>query len=573
MKISKCFDEKEIKGAFLVLVIMLCFVSSGFCSVQYEEYDYKFAALSFDSYQIILDVEDPCFELTGSGWTLAKTGSYIANYYWTVSGPGTGENRARCIAEGLPAGNYSVEFYVGNGNYPANAEYEVISQDGITTLSVNMNYVAAGWYSLGNYNIDKVCVINLSDKWEGAGLLMSVDALRFTLLDLIPAPPASEVKPKIGLCIDDCGQVDPNLSTTPIYSMLRLPFKMTFAVMPYTSYLEATADEVYNHSSEVILHQPMAAITVPNPGTGGITSTMTLDQVRTTVSANLDAMPHIVGMNNHMGSLISQQADKMQVCIEECKERKLYFYDSRTITTSVGYDVAKKNGLLTGERDLFIDGNSKDEAVALIRSLALRALYSPNTSLLAIGHVRSTTAAALVQVAPELQAMGVDIVPLSHSLSQVVETDFQPAGSSIEFLGNWLDDADICYSKELYDGYSKKLLDPSATLTDSFTFKPFLQFAGNYEIYAIWSAGNANASNINAQIKYSGGVKTIKLNQSADSNEWKYLGMYRCPEGEGAALSLDDSGSTNTGEIFRADAVRYVHKGSQSLSALYWFLY
>ena len=45
---------------------------------------------------------------------------------------------------------------------------------------------------------------------------------------------------------------------------------MTYAVMPQLKYTNTTAEEVAKFGSEVILHQPMQAITVANPGPGGI---------------------------------------------------------------------------------------------------------------------------------------------------------------------------------------------------------------------------------------------------------------------------------------------------------------
>ncbi|HNT35100.1 MAG TPA: divergent polysaccharide deacetylase family protein, partial [bacterium] len=391
-------------------------------------------------YQVVFDVEDPCFEIYSGAWTLEKTGTYLGSFYYAISGPGTGAGTARWTAEGLPAGSYLVECWANNGNYASDARYQVICSDGAHSVSLNMNYVTAGWYSLGTYSIDRVCVVNVSDYWTGSGTLLSVDALRFTYQGTVPAPPATDIVPHIGVCIDDAGSVNPTDPAQPIYSMLRLPFPLTIAVMPQRTYTTQTANEVYARGSEVILHQPMAAITVPDPGAGGITSSMTLEQVRTVVSTNLNAVPHCIGMNNHMGSLITQQTDKMQVCMEELKARDQFFYDSRTITTSVGYDVAKNNGLLTAERDLFIDGNSKEESKALIRSLALRALHAPYVTHCAIGHVRANTAAALQEMVSELEAMGVEIWPISRCMTQIIETDNQPSGCSVSLEGAWIAD-------------------------------------------------------------------------------------------------------------------------------------
>jgi len=574
----KQWDKPLEKRIFISLSLILLFFASFAQSsnenyIGFEEHkEYRFEPISADaSYQIILDVEDPCFEIFSGNWVLTNTGGFLNYYYFVINGPGTGGGQARWVAEGLPEGNYTIEFYADNGDYASDARYQVISADGISNLTVNMNYVGEGWHTLDTFNINRVCVVNISDYWTGSGTKLSVDALRFTLNSTLSAPPSSVVPPHIGICIDDCGAANPTNSSTPIYKMLHLPFKMTFAVMPYQSYTNQSAEEIYNHGSEVILHQPMAAISVPNPGAGGITDSMTLEQVRTTVATNLDSLPRVIGMNNHMGSLITQQSDKMQVCIEELKSRGLFFYDSRTITTSIAYNKAKENGLLTGERDLFIDGNNKDEAKVLIRSLALQALYAPNIPHFAIGHVRTDTADALTEMVSELQAMGVEVWTISKCVAQVVETDYLPVDSSFTTTGSWTNDSNDSYSKQLYDDYSVIVTDPASTHNDTAIFTPSLPYVGEYDIYAIWKVDASNAPQIKGVITHKNGVTQIDIDQSQPLIDWFYLGRYPCNAGLVSNVALNDFSCTTPGKIFCADAVRYVYTGPiSSSSILFW---
>lgn len=511
------------------------------------------------AFQIVYDVEDPCFEFLAGPWALTKTGSFTGSFYFTIPGPGDGSAQGRWIVEGLPAGTYTIEFYADNGDYPADARYQVVHAGGVADLQINMNYIGSGWHSLGNYACNGTCVVNINDYWQGVGTKLSVDALRFTYVGTLPAPPASAFTPHIGICIDDAGSVSPTSPGNPIYTQLRCPFPMTFAVMPSVAYTAETAEEVHNMGSEVILHQPMGYIGAPNPGGSAIRDNMTLEEVRAMLATNLDNLPHVVGMNNHTGSLVTQQTDKMAVCMDELKSRGLYFYDSRTYTYSVAFDVATSVGLLTAERDLFIDDDSSVEgSKAKIRSLAARALFAPNVPHLAIGHVRVNTAAALSQIGPELEAMGVEVWPISRCIGQVVEADRVPSGAGFACMGDWASDVEDSYSKLLVNSHSMTVSNPAASPDDVAVFTPSLQFPGEYNIFGIWADDPLNSPEIRATVQTVDGPQTVSVDQTVGAGTWQFLGRFSCEAGSEATVTFDDALATTSGRVFRADAVRYV---------------
>ncbi|GAB4317523.1 MAG: hypothetical protein Kow0059_10590 [Candidatus Sumerlaeia bacterium] len=523
------------------------------------------ASVQAEVYQVVLDVEDPCFEFLGGDWSLVNSGNRVAYYYFTHPGPGSGEARGRWIAEGLPPGEYLVEFFCDDADYPTDARYEVIHASGVTMQTVNMNYVGAGWHRLGVFTFNRVGVVTVSDYWEGTGSLIAVDALRLTLQGALPEAPPGAVPPHIGICIDDVGNADPADPSTPLARMLRLPLQMTYAILPTTAYAAVSAEAIHSQGSEVILHQAMAAITIPNPGYNAITDSMTLEQVRATLGANLDSIPHVAGMNNHTGSLITQQRDKMSACMDVLKERGLFFFDSRTITKSVAFDVARENGLLTGERDLFIDGSNAEEAKTLIRSLAQRARFAPHVPLLAIGHVRSGTAQALEEMVPELAAMGVEIWPISRCLSLTVESDFQPAGSQFQKTGAW---------SAVEDRWSKSLRRGGAWATDAsgaeVFFIPELPVAGSYRVWATWGGTEvSNAPALSAAVRWAQGTTTFFIDQREHVNDWYPLGRYNFKAGTQGLVSFMNDGGGGAGSLARADAVRFEFAGSESAFSLW----
>ncbi len=516
-------------------------------------------------YQVVLDVEDPCFETLGGDWYLPspRTGSYLGSFYLEIDGPGSGAGRGRWIAEGLPNGEYLVEFYADDGDYPSDARYRVVAAGGVRDLIVDMHRIGSGWHPLATTSVERTCVVTVSDEWyDESASRLRVDALRFTLLTALPDPPQT-IRPRIGICIDDVGGVDPSLPSTPIYRMLRLPFAMTFAVLPERPYSAASAEEIHAMGSEVFLHQPMGYISNPNPaGSEWIRSDMTPAESRAVFARNLDSIPHVAGANNHTGSLVTQQLDKMRVCMEELRERGLFWLDSRTFTESVAYDVAQETGLLTAERDLFLDGYGVEEARARILDLALRARFAPTVPHVGIGHVRDSTAQALEEIVPELEALGVDVVPVSRWMTQVIEPDRLPAGAAFSATGPWTADPEDRPSKELADGDAWIVSSSPATRLDTAVFLPALPIPGTYEIFTTWQPGANDAPCMTVTIDRRTGRARRYLDPSAPFADWHFLGRYSLGPDSGLRIVLgnDSCGETDTG-VLRADAVKLVYVG------------
>lgn len=494
------------------------------------------------------------------GPAFPKTGSYLAYYYLEIDGPGTGSGRARWIAEGLPEGSYLIEYYADNGDYPADARFAIASAGGAWEAGLDLHYTGAGWRALGRFPLDRTCTVVIDDGWSGAGSRMRADALRFTLQTVLPPPPSAPVPPHIGICIDDAGSADPTSPSAPLYRMLRLPFAMTFAVLPARSYSVSSCEEIHRLGSEVFLHQPMGYISSPNPGgSEWIRDSMTPAQARAVLAANLDSIPHVIGANNHTGSLVTQQTDKMQACMDELRQRGLFWYDSRTFTMSVAYDVAQQQGLLTGERDVFIDGNSKEEAKDLIRGLAQQALYAPHLPHLGIGHVRSATADALEEMVPELEAMGVEVWPISRCMTQVIETDAQPAGGSFGTVGSWSTGPSDRVSKELVDGeeWFVTASPPAGPL--SATFGASLLIDGRFDVYATWTHDPANADGVEVLVNHHHGLSRIEVDTSSPLPDWLYLGRFDfCADGA-PSISFECEPSDVPEWLFRVDAVKLVY--------------
>ena len=211
---------------------------------------------------------------------------------------------------------------------------------------------------------------------------------------------------------DDGGQ---NIShLTPF---LKLPFPITVAVLPQLAYSKDTAAKTRASGNEVILHQPMQAVNASvNPGPGAIKPEMNESQIKSVLFQNVTEIGPIMGMNNHEGSAITADAEKMAVVLQFCSQEGIYFLDSRTnVETKVPY-VARELGYSWYERNIFLD-NEKTNENALKELKKGLDLANKNGSVIMIGHIWSADflPAFLQEVYPELQAQGYTFSTVSKS--------------------------------------------------------------------------------------------------------------------------------------------------------------
>jgi uncharacterized protein len=467
-----------------------------------------------NGYVAVFDNESPNFELVSGDWKVASEGDAHDYYYYTIDGPGEGKAKARWIADGLPKGEYLIEYWAAYGDYAEDACYFIISNSSDSGLVyVNMNYIESGWYKLGIYDLDQVCIVEITDEWSGAGTKLSVDALRFTLLSELPPPPKTAIRPYIGICIDDAGGRDPDDPERAVYNLLRLPYKVTIAVIPGREFSVKSAERIHELGSEVFLHQPMAAISIPDSGGNGINEDTPLENVKEILKTNLDSIPFVVGMNNHTGSLISQMPDKIKACCDVLYEKGLFFLDSRTITNSEIYRVADRERLFAGQRNIFIDARTVEQSKNIIRSLAMRALYAPNMTHIGIGHVRSTTAEALKQMAPELEKMGVDVKPVSYCMSQII-------GKSLRQIHNEY------FTMPLDALLDKLILDNDGSI-ETISFKPQITISGNYDLYGLFGMKMMSDLDLKVKIKHNKEIADLNINKPVEMLKWIYLGTFR----------------------------------------------
>ncbi len=216
---------------------------------------------------------------------------------------------------------------------------------------------------------------------------------------------------KIAIVIDDIGN-DIEIAR----SLLSLPAPITLSIFPYAPHAREIAREAREKGYEILMHVPMEPEGYPgrgkDPGQGALYVNMTSAELVRQINEDLDRIPEVCGINNHMGSRFTCRPEEMRVLMRVLKKRKKLFLDSRTSAQSVGYKLAKEAGVPTVKRDVFLD-NVRDvakirEQLELLVEEAKKRGYA-----VGIGHPHKATYLALKKAIPELKKEGIKFVFVS----------------------------------------------------------------------------------------------------------------------------------------------------------------
>jgi len=215
------------------------------------------------------------------------------------------------------------------------------------------------------------------------------------------------VPPTIAIIIDDMGY---NLEEGE--RLINLGRPLTLSFLPYRPYTVQLAQLAHQHHKEIMLHAPMANTHHYGLGKGGLTPDMDEQHMTTTLRRALQSIPHVQGVNNHMGSLLTQQLLPMEWVMKELSRYPLYFVDSRTIASSIASNVASAYQVPNLDRDIFLDHEQTEEFLEKQFKLLINKARE-NGSAIAIGHPHKLTVDFLEKHLPQLDAQGVAIATVS----------------------------------------------------------------------------------------------------------------------------------------------------------------
>lgn len=221
-------------------------------------------------------------------------------------------------------------------------------------------------------------------------------------------------KPVLCFVIDDVGNNPDELER-----FLKVPGKVTFAVLPGLPYSREAAERVTEAGQELLLHQPMEAVSGTYPGPGLLTEAMSPDERLRCLNGNLMSVPGAVGVNNHMGSKGTSSPELSLWLIRALKQKNLFFLDSRTIAGSRMKEAAEaENWEILERNSMFLDNEKDVEALTAAIEAGKRTAREKGHAVM-IGHaVTSELADLMMKYYPALIEEGFVIENLTYLLNE-----------------------------------------------------------------------------------------------------------------------------------------------------------
>jgi len=223
-----------------------------------------------------------------------------------------------------------------------------------------------------------------------------------------PKPTLTKKLPKVAIIIDDIGY-----DRIIAEKFLNLDAVLTFSLLPHSLFQDKIAREAHEKGFETMLHLPLEPLEYPlvDPGPGTLLNSMSPDELIIQLNKNIDAIPFIKGVNNHMGSKMTASSTQMYQIFSILKKRKLFFVDSRTTSETLCKPSARLLQVPFAQRDVFIDHIQEPDFIRKQINLLIR-IANRNGEAIGIAHPHIITYNILRELLPELQKK-VQLVPAS----------------------------------------------------------------------------------------------------------------------------------------------------------------
>ncbi|OCG26063.1 hypothetical protein A9G11_01695 [Gilliamella sp. wkB108] len=248
---------------------------------------------------------------------------------------------------------------------------------------------------------------------------------------------------KLAIVIDDFGY-HPKIEE----QFILLSPNITVAVLPSSSNTANIATFAHDHGNDVMIHMPMAPISKQPLEKDTLFPYMSEQKVKHIIAKAVKHVPYAIGINNHMGSLMTSNLNGMQHVMKALSHYSLFFLDSKTVAKSQVKKAASFYNIPLVTRDVFLDYERKESAIARQIDLAI-AIARKKGYAIAIGHPYQQTLNVLTMKLANLPD-DVELIKVSH----LINPSSLPAEQQItlkdliEKYSSWMEDILSCYPTE-----------------------------------------------------------------------------------------------------------------------------
>ena len=219
-------------------------------------------------------------------------------------------------------------------------------------------------------------------------------------------PGVEVIKARMAIIIDDIGVRNPESGE----KFCALEQCVTLSILPFRPYTKKMTVHARKTGTPYMLHMPMEPKSdKANPGKGVLLADDEKSVLLEKLRKAFVSVSGAGGLNNHMGSKITENVRAMEVVMEFLEDNNLFFIDSKTSQNTTGYPISKKMGVKSAIIDGYLDVENEEAAIEKrLERLAEQALT--NGRVLVIGHDRPSTLAVLERKLPELEKRGITFV-------------------------------------------------------------------------------------------------------------------------------------------------------------------
>ena len=221
-------------------------------------------------------------------------------------------------------------------------------------------------------------------------------------------PPYFGENPVIAVVIDDMGI---SKKRTADIASIRAPLTASF--LTYGRNLEQQIENSQKNGQEIMIHVPMEAQKNIDVAPDVLTTTMTPQEIQQNLKTMLAKFKNVNGINNHMGSKLTEDKERMTAVMQVLKELDMFFLDSKTSAQSKAEEAAAESGIAYAHRHVFLDNNNDKNYILGQLAIAER-IARKNGYAIAIGHPKTQTFEALKEWIPTLEEKNIELKPMSE---------------------------------------------------------------------------------------------------------------------------------------------------------------